>query len=228
MKLNKLQLFSLSGILGSLLMFTGDMLLYYEPVSGLEYNSVAVMSRMPINRLIAGGLIGPIASVFSIIGGYLFYLVFRSVNKVLAKILFVCFAVFFIVAGTYHAMFPNFGFIGRLPESQQIQQLLFIRTYLKSIYTLIFICGTFWTLILFYLVIFKNSLFPVWILLFTPTLLLLLSQSLRDYIPYPLGAIIYGGWINLCFMVFFIVCLIHFSRRKIKSVISDHELLNEV
>ncbi|MCD4665317.1 MAG: hypothetical protein K8R68_08595 [Bacteroidales bacterium] len=224
MKLNKLQLFSLSGILGSLLMFTGDMLLYYEPVSGLEYDSVTVMSTMPIKRLIAGGLIGPVASVFSLIGGYLFYIVFRSTNKVLAKILFACFAVFFIVAGTYHAMFPNFGFIGRLPESLQPQQLLFIRTYLKSIYTLIFICATFWTIILFYLVIFKKSLYPVWMLLFTPTLLLLLSQYVKDYIPYPLGAIIYGGWINLCFMVFFLVCFLHFSRRKIKSAISGHEL----
>ena len=224
MKLNKLQIFSLSGILGSLLMFTGDMLLYYEPVSGLEYNSVAVMSRMPINRLIAGGLIGPIASVFSIIGGYLFYMVFRSVNKVLAKILFACIAIFFLVAGTYHAMFPNFGFIGRLPESLQPQQLLFIRTYLKSIYTLISICGFFWTLILFYLVIFKKSLFPMWMLLFTPTLLILLSGFVKNNIPYPLGAIIYGGWINLSFMVFFLVCFLHFSKSKIKLALSNHEL----
>jgi len=223
MKINKLQLLSLSGILGSILMFTGDMLLYYEPVSGLEYNSVARMGTMPIERLIAGGLIGPIASVFSLIGGYIFYLVFRSVNKVLAMILFACFAIFFIVAGTYHAMFPNYGFVGRLPELLQPQQLLFIRTYLKSIYILISICGTFFTLLLFYLVIFKKSLFPKWMLLFTPTLLILMAGFVKDYIPYPLGAIVYGGWINLCFMIFFIVCLIHFSRRKI----IDHELHNE-
>ncbi len=224
MKLNKLQLCSLSGILGSLLMFTGDMLLYYEPVSGREYDSVAVMSAMPIERLIAGGLIGPIASIFSLIGGYIFYIVFRSINKVLAKILFVSFAILFIVAGSYHAVFANYGIIGRLPESLQSKQLLLFSTYLESIYTVIFICGILWTLILFYLVIFKKSLYPIWMLLFTPTLLVLLSQSLKDYIPYPLGAIIYGGWINLCFMLFFIVCFLHFSRKRIKSVISDHEL----
>ncbi len=220
MKINKLQLLSLSGILGSILMFAGDMLLYYEPVSGLEYDSVARMGTMPIERLIAGGLIGPIASVFSLIGGYLFYMVFRSVNKVLAMILFACIAIFFIVAGTYHAMFPNYGFVGRLPELLQPQQLLFIRTYLKSIYILISICGTFFTFLLFYLVIFKKSLYPKWMLLFTPTLLILMAGFVKDYIPYPLGAIVYGGWINLCFVLFFIVCLIHFSRRKI----IDHEL----
>lgn len=220
MKINKLQLLSLSGILGSILMFMGDMLLYYEPVSGLEYDSVARMGTMPIERLIAGGLIGPIASVFSIIGGYIFYLVFRSANKALAMILFACFAILFIVAGTYHAMYTNFGFIGRLPESLQPQQILFLKTYLKSINNVVYFCGTLFTLLLFYLVIFKKTIYPVWMLLFTPTLLILLAKTLKDYIPYPLGAVIYGGWINLCFMVFFIVCLIHFSRRKI----IDHEL----
>ncbi|MCD4682842.1 MAG: hypothetical protein K8R86_06135, partial [Bacteroidales bacterium] len=179
MKLNKLQLFSLSGILGSLLMFSGDMILYYEPVSGAEYNSVAVMSAMPIERLIAGGLIGPFASIFSIIGGYIFYIVFRSVNKVLAKILFASFAVLFVVAGTYHAVFANYGIIGRLPESLRSEQLLLFRTYMESIYTVIFICATIWTLILFYLVIFKKSLYPLWMLLFTPSLLILLGKSLK-------------------------------------------------
>ena len=215
MKLNKLQLLSLSGILGSLLMFTGDMLLYYEPVSGLEYDSVSVMGTMSIERLIAGGLIGPIASVFSIIGGYLFYIVFRSANKILAKVLFACFAILFVFAGTYHALFPNFGFIGRLPESLQIEQLLFIRAYLKSINTVVYTCGSLFTLLLFYLVIFKKSIYPVWMLLFTPTLLILLAKTVKNYIPYPLGAIVYGGWINLCFMLFFIVCFIHFRRKNI-------------
>ena len=223
MDIRKLQLLSLSGILGSLLMFAGDMLLYYEPVSGLEYDSVARMSTMSIERLIAGGLIGPVASIFSIIGGYLFYMTFRSVNKILAKFLFVSFAILFVFAGSYHAMFPNFGFIGRIPESLQTQQIEFIRTYLKSINALIYICGTFWTLILFYLVIFRKTLYPKWILLFTPTLLILLSSLIKDYIPHPLGAIVYGGWINLCFMLFFIVCLLHFSRKRIKDAINNFE-----
>jgi len=121
MKKNTFKLILLSGIVGSLLMFLGDMLLYYEPVSGLDYNSVARMGTMPIERLIAGGLIGPFASIFSIIGAYLFYMIFKSANKILAKFLFISFAIMFVFAGTYHAMFPNYGFIGRLPESSQSQ-----------------------------------------------------------------------------------------------------------
>ncbi|MEN8225260.1 MAG: DUF6796 family protein [Bacteroidota bacterium] len=223
MKINRLQLLALFGIFGSLLMFTGDMLLYYEPVSGLDYDSVARMSTMPIERLMAGGLVGPIASIFSIIGSYLFYIIFKSVNKILAKFLFVSFAILFVFAGSYHALFPNFGFIGRLPESLQPQHLIYLRSYLNQINTLIYIFGTIGTFLLFYLVIFKKSLFPKWILLFTPTLLILFASFVKYYIPYPLGAIVYGGWINLCFMLFFIVCLMHFSKTSIKSKMNNYE-----
>ena len=217
MKKNTFKLLLLSGIVGSLLMFLGDMLLYYEPVSGLDYNSVARMGTMPIKRLIAGGLIGLFASIFYIIGGYFFYLIFNSANKILAKFLFVSFAIMFVFAGSFHAMFPYLGFVGRLPESLQSQQLIFIKTYLNLIKTLMNVCGIFGTLILFYLVIFKKSLYPKWMLLLTPILLILMAGFVKDYIPYPFGAIVYGGWMNLCFMLFFIVCLIHFRKKSINN-----------
>lgn len=203
-------------MLGSLIMFTGDMLLYFEPVSGQNYDSVARMSTVSIERLIAGGIIGPVASLFSIVGGYLFYLTFKSISKILAKLLFVSFAILFVFAGSYHAMFPNFGFIGRIPEAFQAEQISFIKTYLNSINTVIYVCGTIWTLVLFYLVLFKKTPFSKWMLFFTPTILILLSSLIKNYIPYPLGTIIYGGWINLCFLLFFVVYLIHFSRIKFK------------
>ena len=72
MKNINLKFLALSGFLGSALMFAGDMLLYYEPVSGADYDSVARMSEVSIERLIAGGAAGPLASILSAIGGYLF------------------------------------------------------------------------------------------------------------------------------------------------------------
>lgn len=213
--MNRFQLFSLFGILGALMMFTGDMLLYYEPVSGPDYNSILRMSTMPINRLIAGGLIGPIASIFFILGGYLFYILFKPINKLFASILFALFAIIYILAGTYHSMFPNFGFVGRLSADLQPQQLDYIHRYLDIIYSIMLYLGIIWTALLFYLVIFKKSLYPKWLLIFTPTILVLLSGTIRSITPYPLGAIIYGGWLNLSYLIFFTVSLIHFRRKEI-------------
>jgi hypothetical protein len=222
MKNNYIPLLAISGILGSLLMFTGDMLLYYEPVSGADYDSIARMGTMPTDRLIAGGMVGPIASILSVIGGYMLYILFRPVNKIFAAVLFLSYAIMLIVGGTYHAMFPNFGFAGRLPESLQAPQIELIKTYLNNIYSIMFIAGTVWTLVLFYLVLFKKSLYPIWLLLFTPTLLLLLAGIVKNHIPYPVGGVIYGGWLNLCFVLYFMLCLFYF--RKTRSQCDDGAL----
>jgi len=215
MKLNKIQLYALAGILGSVLMFTGDMLLYYEPVSGKEFDAVAVSFSVSIQRLTFGGLIGFFAAVFSIAGGYAFYLIFKRNHKSLAKILFATFGFIFIVAVAYHAEFANYGFLGRLPEPLRTEQIQLLRSYRESMYEITFASATVWTLILFYLVIFKKTYFPKWMLLITPSLLILIGPFLKDYIPYPLGAIIYGGWINLCFLLFFIVCFLNFRNKNI-------------
>ena len=211
--MNKYQMFSLFGLIGAVLMFTGDMFLYYEPVSGQDYNSVAKMAIQPIKYLTIGGIIGPIASIFYILGGYLFYIVFKPVNKVLASILLVLFTISYALAGTYHGVFPNFGFIGRLPQEFQVQQIEFIRNYLDSIYNIMFYCLILWTLLLFYLVIFKKSIYPKWMLIFTPTLLTMLSPYIKSVTPYPFGAIFYGGWLNISYVIFFTVSLIYFSRK---------------
>jgi hypothetical protein len=195
-------------------MFSGDMLFYYEKVSGANYNCIVKMSTMPVERLFAGGIMGPLSTIFSIIGAYLFYIVFRSINKTLAKSSFVLLASFFVFAGAYHAVFTNLGFIGRLQEPFRSQQLKIVSRFLNTIYSFDFTIGVLWTLIFLYLIIFKKTKFPEWIVLFTPTLLILLGNAVQNFIPYPLGAIIYGGWINLSFVLFYFICFIYFSKNN--------------
>lgn len=217
MKLNKFQIFSLFGLSGSLIMFTGDMLFYYEKVSGANYDSVARMSEIPVKRLFAGGIMGPLSTVFSIMGTYLFYIVFRSINKTLAKISVFSLSAFFVFASAYHSVFTNLGFAGRLPEPFRSRQLNIISRFLDTIYSFDFVFGLLWTIIFLYLILFKKTLFPKWFILFTPTILILLGDTIKGFIPYPLGAIIYGGWINLSFVLFYFICFIcfiYFSKNK--------------
>ena len=67
-------LYVLVGLIGSVLMFCGDMILYYTPEdfdygSGAEKNKmqavIDVMKNLPVKRVAIGGLIGPIAAFLS-------------------------------------------------------------------------------------------------------------------------------------------------------------------
>jgi len=213
--MNKLQVLTLLGIFGSLLLYAGDMILYYEPVSGLDFNSTLKMSTVSMNRLIIGGLMGPISSVFSLAACYMLFLIFRPYNKVTAGVLGISLGVFFIFLGTYHALFANLGIAGRLPETFREEQILLVESYLGVAYYLVYIPLIIWTLLLFYFVILKKTTFPGWLLVLTPTLTTLLILLIKDYIPYPLGAITYGGWINLSFILFLIICFILITKGRI-------------
>lgn len=206
------QKYSLLGLIGALLMFAGDMFLYYEPVSGPDYNSIAKMAIQPFTYLFFGGILGPIAAIFYILGGLLFYYIFKPVNKILAVFLFSLFAIIYMFAGTYHASFPYYGFVGRLPLEFQAQQIGFIRDYLGVIYNIMFYCAILWTLLLFYIVLFKKSIYPKWLLIFTPTLLTMLSPYIKSITPYPYGAVFYGGWLNLSYVIYFTICLVYFRK----------------
>ena len=60
----KLRLTGYAGITGSLLMYTGDMLLYFttQPIPDREKDLLLSMGTVPLERLIAGGIIGPLAA----------------------------------------------------------------------------------------------------------------------------------------------------------------------
>jgi hypothetical protein len=215
MKMNKLQVLAFLGIFGSIILYVGDQVLYYEPVSGQDYDSTLKMSTVSMNRLIIGGLMGPISSIFSLAGAYMLYLLFRKQNKPVAAILGISLGAFFIIFGSYHALFPNQGFAGRLPDQFQAEQLEMMRSYLGTVYLAFAIPLLVWTFLLFYFVVSKKSPLPVWILPVTPTILILLIFPLKTLIPYPLGSIIFGGWINITFIIFYILILVVARKRNI-------------
>ncbi len=214
---NILLLFSFFGFFGSFLMFCGDMLFYFERVSGANYNSIARMGQMPVKRLIAGGLMGPISAVFSIAGTYVFYILFKNYSERLARVCFLSLAAFFVFAAAYHSVFANLGFFAKLPIALRSNYLKMVKEYLDTIYIFNFALGLLWTLLFLFFVIFKKSILPRWLILFTPTLWILLAPYIKNSIPYPFGGVIYGGWINLSFGIFyFLIFLFFYSSKELK------------
>jgi hypothetical protein len=96
------------GLAGALIMFAGDMLLYYTP-KDFAYDSksssaekiqaiVDVMKKLPAKRVMAGGMIGPISAFLQCVGFYHIVLITDESMKTLAMIAFL-FSCFGIIAG---------------------------------------------------------------------------------------------------------------------------------
>ena len=214
MSKNKIKLLTLSGLLGGLIMFIGDQLFYYYKVSGADYNTIPVMGEMPIDRLIAGGVLGPVAAIFYIIGAYYLYEVFKKTNRTVALVSFGLLAVFLLIAGAYHAVFATYGFAARVPSGLNAEHVEYVSRYLAALHSIDYVIGIGCTALFLYLVIFKKSSLPPWLAFFTPTLIILIQPFFKNYIPYPLGTIIYGGWFNLSFALFFLMSFFAVGKLK--------------
>ena len=203
----------LAGITGALLMFAGDMFLYGGLYGGPEFfeQSRTIMGEIPQLRLMIGGALGPLAAIMYVIGCWQVYLALKPGGKTLAAIAFTGLGGMMIISGAYHAGFTNIGLIIRAKNA--VQEIDFEKLemlleqsweFIGFLYNILFVFATVGTIFFLIAIIFRKTRYPKWIILLTPTLLVF-AAPLALYIPAPAGGIIYGGYINLVFMLFFIV-----------------------
>jgi hypothetical protein len=194
---------ALWGIAGGLLMLFGDMCFYMVPISGEEFMRTNVMSTIPTNRLILGGMAGPLAGMMYALGAFIFYSVFEHSHKRVAVWIWILFVVMFIVGGAYHSIFTTYGFVDSADTTGMIDKITALIGALRGVS---FVAGLIGSILFIYMVLKYNTAFPKWIVIFTPTFWTLLNGPMVPYVPYPLGSVIVGGWINICFTAFFILC----------------------
>jgi len=201
-----------AGVLAAVIGFVAEMLLYGGFYGGAEYYRVSrqIMSEIPLSRLIWGGALGPIEAIFYLIGFWHIYLALKPGSQRLAQIVFAAFSAMMIVGGAFHSAFVYTGLITRALNTVQAVDLPVLKTllsqsdtYIRLLYRVTFAFGLTGTLAFVWAVWFKKTLYPRWLVFFTPTLLILLVQPLARYIPAPLGGIVLGGSVSLCFLLFF-------------------------
>lgn len=197
------------GILGGLLMFFGDLCFYLRPISGADFIDNALMNTVPSNRLIIGGVVGPLAGLLYALGSVMYYLAFREHNRLFARMVTSLFVVMFVVGGTYHTIYATYGFVGNGDIYNTAGN---ISALIGALQRLSFVAGLSGSLLFIYMVLKYDTIFPKWIVLFTPTFWTLLIGPIAPFIPYPAGAVIIGGWINICFILFFALCAFVFAR----------------
>ena len=197
------------GFIAGILMFSGDMLLYYDKkdyVSDGSFHSVIeIMKNVSDKRLYAGGLIGPIASFLYCIGYYHIVLIANNEISVLAIIGFLASCLGIIIGGAYHSHCAYLGLIGKLDDKEAMDTVI---EYFSFINKLSFLFQVIGLLILFVCIIFGWTILPNCFAIISPGILYLLLPLMKK-LPKGIHIIVCGGWNNLIFVIYYFVIFIY-------------------
>ncbi|RLK62717.1 hypothetical protein D3H64_08260 [Atopobacter sp. AH10] len=184
-------------------MFFGDMLLYYdkndyEEGKGLDA-IVAIMKDVSVSRLYIGGLIGPIAAFFYIIGFTHILLIAKPSWSYMAIGIFSLNAVGICCGGAYHSHCAYLGLLSRLKVAEAFETFL---AYLKVQAKLLFILMGLANVGLTCFIGLGATIFPRWLALFTPICLMALTPVVGK-LPKGFHILIRGGWTNIVFIIYY-------------------------
>ena len=202
----------LIGLLGSFLMFLGDMILYYDPndYDGRDtINSIiGIMKNVSTKRLYLGGLLGPISAFIYCIGFYHIVLSCQENYLSLAYFIFLINIFGMILGGSYHIQCAYLGLLSKYENKGAFDEFLkFLKFQAKIVFGTMAIANIGTTLI----ILFGFTVFPRWQALFTPIFLLTLTP-LAGRLPKGLHMIIRGGWFNLIYFIYYLSLLINYTN----------------
>lgn len=201
------------GLIGAILMFLGDMTLYYTPKDfdyepGKNQNImqaiIDVMKNLPAKRVTIGGMIGPIAAFLYCIGFYHIVVITNGAWKTIAYVAFFALCLGIISGGAYHSHCAYLGLLG--DEKHSAAREIVIK-YFSKLAFIMYIGEGVGFLLLIVLIITNNTILPQWMFLLTPGVLFLLKKPLRR-LPKGMRVIVSGGWTNLISVIYYVVVLI--------------------
>ena len=202
------------GLAGALLMFAGDMLLYYTPedfACGPKSSAeerinaiIDVMKELPAGRVMAGGMIGPIAAFLYCIGFYHIVLMTNEQTYTLAMAAFLlsCFGI--IIGGAYHS---HCAYLGLLGDDGGRNALNAAMKYFQKMPLILYAGEGIGFLLLSFLIVTGKTVLPRWIFLLSPGMLFLLKPAVSR-LPKGARVIISGGWMNLISVIYYSAVLI--------------------
>jgi hypothetical protein len=204
----------IAGLAGALLMFAGDMLLYYTP-EDFAYDSksssaekiqtiVDVMKKLPAKRVMAGGMIGPVSAFLQCVGFYHIVLITDESVKSLAMAAFLlsCFGI--IAGGAYHS---HCAYLGLLGEDRFRDALAVVESYFQKLPLLYYAGMGIGFLLLAILIISGHTILPRWMFLLSPGILFLLRPAVAR-LPKGIRIIVSGGWTNWISVLYYLAALL--------------------
>ena len=205
----------LIGILGSFLMFLGDMTLYYDPndYDGKDTinNIIGIMKNVSIKRLYIGGLLGPICAFIYCIGFFHIVLGIQEKYLTIGWFVFLINVFGMILGGAYHIQCAYLGLLSRYENKGAFDEFLkFLKLQAKIVFGIMAIANIAIALI----ILFGLTVFPRWQALFTPIFLLIVTP-LADRLPKGVHMIIRGGWFNLIYFIYYLSLLIKYTNMNL-------------
>jgi hypothetical protein len=211
-------LMGLSGILGSLILFTGDMLFYYN---GEQTDLYAGMAQASFGRIVASGLSAVIGGWFYTLGAGQLYYAFQPAKKWVRLTVFISFAMVMIAMGVIHGAYvalatsaQNAVQFGLEPDALK-QLALTTNNSMRAVgfvpFGLFAACfiATVWE---------KDTFYPRWMIIFCPIVPMFFGGVIINNLEDEFKAIVAGGYYNLIFLLFFTISTVALSIRHKKNV----------
>ena len=208
-----IRIFLALGVLGTLMMFAGDILLYGD-LSHAEMTPesiVETMRNMDKYRVMTGGAVGPLASILYCFGFFgLAGLVRPEYPGIRAAIFLAFCAGAFYGGASYHSLFPPMAFAVAADGQGVIPA---VDEYIDLIGLIAFSLWGLASVLFHYAVLRGRTHCRKWIALLAPLPMGLLVVVMM-HLPPPLLIIIGGGWYSLMMTIFFTAGLVEAGRPR--------------
>ena len=195
------------GLVGSLVMFAGDMLLYFTPgaydMDGTLRPYARIMRDLPEGRVRAGGVLGPVAAFLYVVGFAGLPLLAEGDLAWLAWLTAGLLSFALICGGAYHTQYPYLAIAARTEDDSLIEQVAGNIMALQRLATV----PMYAAFVLFGIAVVAGQMaLPPWSAVLTPLVTSFLGLAwLR--VPQPARCVLFGGWSNLVFTIMFAMML---------------------
>ena len=203
-----LKLFLFIGLIGAILMYTGDMVLYFsrntDVSPGTVKDIIDIMKKESRKRLYTGGIIGPVAAFLYCVGYYHLVLIMNEPYQAWGWICFFVNCLGIICGGAYHSHCAYFGLIGRHAHEESMNEIV---KYLGVQKYFVFGLQGIGFLALAVFIVLGWTIMPRWMFCLSPGILFFLAPLTRK-LPKGLNIAIGGGWTNWISIIYCALALI--------------------
>jgi len=205
MKINRtwLRIMGITGLLGGLILFAGDMLFYYDPDNANIKNNMGYASDF---RILLSGISALFATWFYLFGLVSVYYAFKPAKSSIRNTLIVCFAGILSAYGIIHGAYVAIAATAKLAVQYQLDIDMAtalasrinhaLRLFIYPIFALL-------SFLFIYQVWNKKTLYPRWMILFFPLIPFLFRGIIGKFLNGSLQIVIMGGYFNLILVLFF-------------------------